>query len=338
VYKRQDLHYQVYVIPGKAVDRYRDRHRQSRSASDKTDAVVLAEVLRTDRHLHTPWHADQPITRQIRSLVSLVHDLKRFVVGTSNRLRSLLWRYYPIAAELFSGLDQQITLQFILAYPTPQQAKQLTMAQFTAFCRAHKYYRSDLITRRYGQLLNAQTFARSEIATAYASQAQAWARVILSLVEERDQAQKLLTQAFEQHPDCHVFESLPGAGEFLAPALLSRFRDCRARFPTASVAQATAGTSPVTVQSGKKRRVQFRRACDKDFRYYAGQFARCSIREAPWASAYFATVRPRCEKASQAYRCLANRWIAIIWRLWTDRVVYDEAVHLRNRHTGQRPG
>ena len=333
-----DLHYQVYVIPGKAVDRYRDRHRQSRSASDKTDAVVLAEVLRTDRHLHTPWHADQPITRQIRSLVSLVHDLKRFVVGTSNRLRSLLWRYYPIAAELFSGLDQQITLQFILAYPTPQQAKQLTMAQFTAFCRAHKYYRSDLITRRYGQLLNAQTFARSEIATAYASQAQAWARVILSLVEERDQAQKLLTQAFEQHPDCHVFESLPGAGEFLAPALLSRFRDCRARFPTASVAQATAGTSPVTVQSGKKRRVQFRRACDKDFRYYAGQFARCSIREAPWASAYFATVRPRCEKASQAYRCLANRWIAIIWRLWTDRVVYDEAVHLRNRHTGQRPG
>lgn len=333
-----DQCYQVYVIPGKAVDRYRDRHRQSRSASDRTDAVVLAEVLRTDRHLHTPWHADQPITREVGSLVTLVHDLKRSVVRITNRLRSLLWRYYPIAAELFSGLDKQIALQFIQAYPTPQQAKQLTSTQFTAFCRAHQYRRSDLITRRHGQLLNAQTFASSEVAEAYASQAQALARVTFSLLKERDQAQKQLTQTFEQHPDYHIFQSLPGAGEFLAPALLSRFRDCRARFPTAAVAQAIAGTSPVTVQSGKKRRVQFRHACDKDFRYYAGQFSRCSTQRAPWAAAYFATVRPRYEKASQAYRCLANRWIAIIWRLWTDRVAYDEAVHLRNRHIGHRPG
>jgi transposase len=332
-----DQHYQVYIIPGKAVDRYRDRHRQSRSASDKSDAVVLAQVLRTDRHLHTPWHADHPITRQICSLVRLVNDLKRSIVRFTNRLRALLWRYYPIAADLFSGLDQQIALQFILAYPTPQEAKQLTTGQFTAFCHDHHYYRSDLITRRCGQLLNAKTFASSEVAAAYASQAQALARVTCILVKERNQAQKRLTQAFELHPDRHIFESLPGAGEFLAPALLSRFRDCRARFPTTAVAQAIAGTSPVTIQSGKRRRVQFRRACDKDFRYYASQFARCSVRGSPWAAAYLASVRPRCDKASQAYRCLANRWVAIIWRLWTDQVDYDESVHLRNRYSGRRP-
>jgi len=332
-----DHHYQVYVIPGKAVDRYRDRHRQSRSASDKSDAVVLAHILRTDRHLYTPWHANQPITRQVGSLVKLVNDLKRSVVRFSNRLRALLWRYYPIAADLFSDLDQQIALQFILTYPAPQAAKQLSLAQFTAFCHAHHYYRSDLITRRYGQLLNAQTFASSEVAAAYACHAQALARVTHILVKERNQAQQWLTQAFEQHSDHHVFDSLPGAGEFLAPALLSKFGDCRARFPTAAVAQAIAGTSPVTVQSGKKRRVQFRHACDKDFRYYATQFARCSIRQSPWAAAYFQAVRPRNEKTSQAYRCLANRWIAIIWRLWTDQLEYDESVHLRNRHTGRLP-
>ena len=332
-----DQHYQLYIIPGKAVDRYRDRHRQSRSASDKSDAVVLAQVLRTDRHLHTPWHADQPLTRQIGSLVKLVHDLKRSIVRFTNRLRSLLWRYYPIAADLFSELGQPISLQFILAYPTPQEAEQLSITQFTAFCRAHHYYRSDLITRRYGQLLNAQTFASSEVAAAYASQAQTLSRVTLDLVKERNQAQKQLTQAFEQHPESYIFDSLPGAGEFLAPALLSKFRDCRARFPTAAVAQAIAGTSPVTIQSGKKRRVKFRRACDKDFRYFVTQFARCSIHQSPWAAAYFQTVRPRHEKASQAYRCLANRWIAIIWRLWTDQVLYDESVHLRNRLTGRQP-
>jgi len=326
-----DHGYPVYVVPGKAVDRYRDRHRQRRSCSDGGDASVLANILRTDRHLYAPWEADSPITRRIRSQVKLVVNLKRTVIRLSNQLRNLLWRYYPLAADLFSGLDTQIGLRFIEAYPTPQAGLGLTREEFTAFCRLHQYRRSDLIVRRYGQLLSAQTYAKPEVAEAYAGQAQVLARVLRGLVTERYQAEQELTRCFQHHPDAHIFASLPGAGDLLAPALLSKFRDCRHRFPTAAVAQAIAGTSPVTKQSGKKRRVQFRRACDRDFRYFATQFARSSVKQAPWAAAYFATVRLRCDKASQAYRCLANRWIAIIWRLWTDRVEYDEAVHLRNR-------
>jgi len=332
-----DHQYQVYVIPGKAVDRYRDRHRQSGSCSDKSDAAVLAHILRTDRELYTPWEADMPLTRQIRSQVKALLNLKRAVVRFGNQLRALLWRYYPLAAELFSDLDTQIALQFIQAYPTPQAAQRLTRAQFTAFCHAHQYRRSDYITRRYAQLLNAQTYASPDVAAAYAGQAQTLARVLGFLAAERDATQKELTHSFEQHPDGHIFASLPGAGQFLAPALLAKFRDCRARFPTAAVAQAIAGTSPVTSQSGKKRRVLFRQACDREFRYFATQLARTSVKEASWAAAYLATVRPRCDKASQAYRRLANRWIAIIWRLWMDRVEYDESIHLRNRFTNRTP-
>jgi transposase len=329
-----DHAYPVYVVPGKAVDRYRDRHRQSGACSDKGDALVLAHILRTDRHLYTSWEADAPLTRQIGSQVKLVVNLQRSVLRLSNQLRTLLWRYYPVAATLFSGLDTQIALEFIQAYPTPQAAQRLTREQFTTFCKAHHYRRSDYITRRYAQLLDAQTYASPEVAAAYAGQAQTLARTLHFLVTEYNAAQKELTRVFELHPDAPIYASLPGAGEFLAPALLSKFRDCRARFPTARVAQAIAGTSPVTIQSGKKRYVQFRLACDREFRYFATQFARSSTQGSPWAAAYLDTVWPRCEKASQAYRSLANRWIAIIWRLWVDRVEYDEAVHLRNRHTG----
>jgi transposase len=237
---------------------------------------------------------------------------------------------------LFSGLDQQIAWHFIQTYPTPQAAQRLTQVEFTAFCHTYQYRRSDYITRRYAQLISAQTYASEEVAAAYASQAQALARILYNLVKERNMAQKTLTCSFEQHPDAHIYASLPGAGEFLMPALLSKFRDCRARFPKAAVAQAIAGTSPVTMESGKKRRVRFRLACDREFRYIASQFARCSVRKSPWAAAYFATVRPRYDKESQAYRCLANRWLSIIWRLWTDRVEYDEAVHLRNRHMNHK--
>ena len=130
--------YTVYVVPGKAVDRYRDRHRQSRSISDKGDAAVLANILRTDRHLYMPLQADQPLTRQVRSEVKLVMNLKRSVVRFGNQLRALLWRYYPVAADLFSGLDQQIALHFIHAYPTPQAAQCLTRAEFNTFCHTHR--------------------------------------------------------------------------------------------------------------------------------------------------------------------------------------------------------
>ena len=326
-----DHQYMVYVIPGKAVDGEPARHPQSRALTVNGVWGGRGPILRTDRELYTPWEADMPLTRQIRSQVKSVLNLKRAVVRFGNQLRSLLWRYYPVAANLFSDLDALIALEFIQAYPTPQAAKRLTKAEFTAFCRAHKYRRSDYISRRYAQLLNAQTYASPEVAAAYAGQAQTLARVLHFLVAERDAAQKELTRTFKQHPDAHIFASLPGAGKFLAPALLSKFRDCRARFPTAAVAQAIAGTSPVTKQSGDKRRVLFRRACDREFRYFATQFSRTSVKEAPWAAAYLATVRPRCDKASHAYRCLANRWIPIIWRLWMDRVEYDESVHLRNR-------
>jgi transposase len=332
-----DHGYCVYVIPGKAVDRYRDRHRQSRSCSDAGDAQVLAHVLRTDRELYEPWASDTPLTRQIRSQVKVVQNLTRNVVRFGNQLRDLLWRYYPMAAGLFCDLERYIALAFILAYPTPQAAKALTQADFTHFCRTHNYRRTDLIARRYAQLSGAQTYASPEVAAAYAPQAQTLARVLHFLVSERGAAQRALTQTFERHPDAHIYASLPGAGKLLAPALLAKFRDHRARFPTPAVAQAVAGTCPVTIRSGKrKKRIQFRRACDHEFRHIITQFARCSIKEAPWAAAYFHTVLPRCDKTTQAYRRLANRWCAIIWRLWTDRVEYDEAVHLRNRLTKRR--
>jgi len=32
---------------------------------------------------------------------------------------------------------------------------------------------------------------------------------------------------------------------------------------------------------------------------------------------------------SHAYRCLANRWLGIIWKLWQSRELYDEAYHLQ---------
>jgi hypothetical protein len=44
----------VYPINPKAVACYGERHGQSGAKSDPADAVTLANVLRTDRHVHRP--------------------------------------------------------------------------------------------------------------------------------------------------------------------------------------------------------------------------------------------------------------------------------------------
>jgi transposase len=146
-----------------------------------------------------------------------------------------------------------------------------------------------------------------------------------------------LSRLFEQHPDAFIFDSLPGAGDLLAPGLLVKFGDHRDRFPIPSSVQALAGTYPVTEWSGKRKIIKFRRGCDKKLRRISQQFARASLKKSGWANAYWGEIRPRCASNSHAYRCLANRWLAIIWRLWQDRKPYDEEYHLQQRACRRRP-
>ncbi|MBV7331377.1 transposase [Chloroflexi bacterium TSY] len=140
-----------------------------------------------------------------------------------------------------------------------------------------------------------------------------------------------------QHPDQHIFASLPGAGQLLAPSLLVKFGEDRKRFPSPMSLQSLAGTCPVTKQSGKVRTVHFRRACDHDFRYFTQQFARCSRKESSWAAAFYTAARQRGLKKSHADRTLANRWICIIWKLWQDKKPYDESFHLQQRAHRRQP-
>jgi transposase len=172
------------------------------------------------------------------------------------------------------------------------------------------------------------------IVLAYQPEIAFLAQLLLRLVLQKTAAIRQVQQHFNQHPDAHLFDSLPGAGELLAPKLLIMFGDHRQRFPTPETIQCLAGTCPVTDQSGKKRRVYFRHACNRDYRHAVQQFAKSSTMQAPWAASYFSQALARGMSNSHAYRCLANRWLVIIWKLWQTRQPYDEEYHLKqiNQH------
>jgi transposase len=248
-----------------------------------------------------------------------------------------LFRTYPQAVGLFSDLTSQITLEFLLAYPTAQDAQTLSREAFEAFLRQHGYTRTDLIPLRYAHLVEPVPTANPAIVQAFQGQVRTLAQVLLPQVRGRTQAIAQLGQLFEQHADAFIFESLPGTGLLLAPGLLAKFGDHRDRFPTPGDVQALAGTCPVTERSGKRKLVLFRHGCDKEFRRIAQQFARASVPQSGWATAYWHEIRPNCHSDSHAYRILANRWLAIIWKMWQDRKPYDEVYHLQQRALRRKP-
>jgi transposase len=328
---------QVYVIPPSVVKGTRGRYRQSGARTDESDALLLADVLRTDRSRFQPWHPDDALTRQMRVKVSLHAYLTQQTTRFSNRLRAVLVRYYPPATQVFSGLKTQIALHFVQEFPTPQSAAKLTFTQFQTFAKAHGYTRVKELPACFARLQQAQPEADPTTIAIYQDEAVALAGVLLNLVRTQLTVTRELLTLFESHPDYAIFHSLPGAGAILGPSLLVKFGADRARFPMPASVQALASTCPVTDHSGKRRIIKFRQSCDREFRRIAQQWAITSLAESAWAQSYWQQVRPRCQSDSHAYRCLANRWLAIAWKLWQARVPYDEDYHLQQRAAHSKP-
>ena len=327
----------LYIIPPQATDSYRNRERSSGAHTDDSDAALLAGILITDRDSHRRWRPNSALTQQIAAQVRLVETLRRCIQRQSSQLRAALLRINPGAVGLFGKLTSQISLQMLITYPTAEQVQTLSLDAFTAFCHEQDYRRRDLIPRRYVQLMDATPSAHPDVVRAYRDTVSTLAQILLPQVRCRTQALKKLKQLFAQHHDAFLFASLPGCGDLLAPGLLVKFGDDRERFPDAADVQALAGTCPVTKKSGKRKRVLFRHGCDKEFRRIAQQFARASIAQSGWAAAYWDEVRPRCHSNSHAYRVVANRWLAVIWKMWQTRRPYDEGYHLTQRALRRRP-
>jgi transposase len=323
----------IWVAPPNRVKAERKTRTSSGAKSDPEDADIIADLVRVKRHLLQPWSPGSANLRRLQIQVRHTGNLTRDIVRQTNRLRDVLLRCFPAAATLFSTLDAQISLNFLKFYPTPQEASQLTWEAFFEFARQHRYPRPKALAARFAHLRAMDLRGDPEIAAAFRNIIIQTAETTLLLVRSKQLALKELKMLFDQHPLAPVFSSLPGAGAYLAPALLAKIGEDPARFPSPSSLQVLAGTCPVTEASGKRRYVHFRRSCDHEFRTITQQWARASLPESPWAHLYFLQVRPRCSSDSHAYRCLANRWLSVLWTLWQEKTTYDENRHLRDRAT-----
>ncbi|HFD40023.1 MAG TPA: IS110 family transposase, partial [Anaerolineae bacterium] len=180
-----DHHYQVYVIAPTVVKGARGRYGASGAYTDATSARLLADLLRTDRARFIPWKPDGPLVRQMRAKLSLIEALRKDIQRWSNRLLAVLLRVYPQPIGLFGQLTAQISLHFLIAYPTSQAAQSLSLQDLTRFCQQHGYPHRRRVPALYAHLQAPQPKPDPVVVLAYQDEVPFLARTLLSLVQHR---------------------------------------------------------------------------------------------------------------------------------------------------------
>ena len=115
------------------------------------------------------------------------------------------------------------------------------------------------------------------------------------------------------------------------PKMLAGLGDDRERFDSHEALQCYAGTAPVSYQSGQVNRVRFRQACQTGLRHTVHLWANLSRAKCPWAEAYYRKKREEGQTHACALRCLGQRWLKILWKMWQTRRPYDAELHQRNQ-------
>ena len=138
-------------------------------------------------------------------------------------------------------------------------------------------------------------------------------------------------RSLREHPDHDLFGSLPGAGPKIAPRLLSELGEDRHQFDSPQALQCYAGTAPISYQSGPLHKVYVRWHCHKGLRHTVYLWANLSRHDCPWAETYYQSLRQRGKSHAGALRCLGQRWLTILWKMWQTRSCYDAELHQKNQ-------
>jgi transposase len=322
----------LYPVQPKSAKAYRERKVPSGNKTDRLDAWSLADALRVDGHGWKPLAPLDPLVAELRLLcrdeVALIEQRTALV----NQLQQALYEYYPAALEAFTDWTSPAAWAFVETFPTPELLLEAGPRRWQKFFHTYKLFRPETVARRLEIFARAGelgvsvgvTRAKSRLAVALAQ--------MLRVLQKQLEAYRAQIEAlFAEHPDHGLFGSLPGAGAKLAPRLLSELGSDRSLLADAQALQCLAGTAPVSFASGQAKRVLLRRHCNKHLRAAVHLWADLSRRCCPWATVYYQALRKRGKTHACALRCLGQRWLKILWKMWQTHQPYLPDLHTRNQ-------
>jgi transposase len=320
----------VAVVPihPNVVKAARARYSSAGAKTDRGDAYVLADLLRTDGHRFRPLQPCSDALRALRAQVRTRDDLVATRVGLANQLRSLLESFWPGAVGLFADIDSPIALSFLQRYPAPKDAARLGEKRMAAFLAGQRYSGRRKPLQLLAHLQQAPVGQCGQV------EEQAKRALVLALVGV---LQPLLTQIAQltqaiehevaQLPEGQVVMSFPRAGRVNAAQIVTELGDVRERYASAEQLAAEGGVAPVTRASGKHSATVSRFACNKRLRRALTCWADNSRHSSAWAAALYQRARARGCDHPHAVRIVARAWCGVLWRAWHDGVPYEEDKH-----------
>jgi transposase len=321
--------YAVHAVNPLSVNRYRDRHRVSGAKSDPGDARVLADLVRTDRHLHRRVAGDSELAEAVKVLArthqSLIWTRQRHL----NQLRSALREFYPGALQAFgTALGSSDALAVLAVAPTPAKGRSLTTARIAAALTKGGRRRGAHERARQIQtaLQRPQLEAPAVVAEAYGALVRSTVRIVAEMNTQIESLAKELEGRFERHPDAEILRSLPGLGLVLGARVLAEFGDDPTRYIDPKARKNYAGTSPITKASGRSKVALARFARNRRLADALQLWAFCSLTHSPGARSYYDTLRSKGHPHRRALRSVANRWVGILHGCLRHHTPYLEAV------------
>jgi hypothetical protein len=208
----------------------------------------------------------------------------------------------------------------------PDAAARLSVAQIRGALRRGGRQRN--LDRRAAeiqqQLRSPQLSAPTAVTTAFAATTAALVAVIAGLNQQIARLETELADHFDQHPDAGIYRSQPGLGVVLGARVLAEFGDDPERYDSAKSRRNYAGTSPLTVASGKKRAVLARHVRNRRLYDAIDQWAFCSLKVSPGCRAFYDQRRAAGDLHHQALRALGNRLVGYLHGCLRTRTPYNE--------------
>lgn len=304
----------VYPINPRAVARYRERHRQAGSKSDAGDAAVLANILRTDRHMHRPLAAISEHALAIKALARQHQEAIWALNQTTSRLRSVLLEFYPNAVTTFANLKQHAATAMLAAAPTPDAAATLTRRRVIAILhRCGRRNDPSLVEKILTGLKAPALRQPTRVEAALGTTVEQLITIIQAMRTAVDTLETQLAEEFATHPMAVTLRSAPGLGPVLAARVLAEIGDDPQRFATAAGLRAFAGTAPVTRASGRSHYVKARKVRNKRLGDACHWWAFAMLTKSPGARAHYDRRRAAGDHHNAALRNLANKLLGRLW-------------------------
>ncbi|MFJ4668950.1 IS110 family RNA-guided transposase [Kitasatospora purpeofusca] len=330
----------VVPIAPSTVARYRGRLNPGHTKSDRGDASLLANILRTDGAAHRPLHSNSDLADAIGILTRTHLRTQRTRHYLNLQLRSRLRAVHPAALTAWAALPNNLlrpeARQVLALAPTSRGAARLRKyAIRAALERGGRFRLLDAEAERLHSLFQEPVLLNTP---AVEDALGIDVRTTVGLLDETCTALDALAEEidarFLEHPQCGIYLSMPGVGPLTGARLLGEIGDDPGRFATGKGLAAYAGARPFTWESGSSRTVLHRRvAANKHLAAYCHRWAFATLTQSSECRAHYDRRREGGERHNAALRNLSARLLSCLHHCLSTGQPYDPAAAWPDRET-----